>query len=293
MVGDFHLAIQIRALSAISIMFVCVCGLQEAAESELGDIDATVLAAYSKVHDGWSSDEVLLQAELQKAFVAECKRRCPGLGAADANKALLNLRKAGKLKGSVTRRRSDRHAEYRHVAEIAARLMNDKHQVNTDQVMCDPRLRSEFDAIAKNMMPAVDSYLLRKAALGLRKSRRLRPEFVVRVADWGRTVSVFTVDQLRARPELAPIGPGIYIFRDSTGYLYVGESDNLRKRLQKHVQDSDRRSLASYLETHAKSAIRVEIHAFDPQSAAHKTQMRRAYESELIASRKPRFNVRP
>ena len=275
------------------MVLVCVSGLSQASELDSRDVDAAVRAAYSKVHDGWSSDEVLLQEKLQSAFVAECKRRCPELGAAEANRALLNLRKAGKLGGTVNRRRSDRHAEYRHVAEIAARLMNDKHHVNIDQVMCDPTLRAEFDSITRDMMPTVDAYLLRKAAFGLRKSRRLRPEYVVRIADWGRKISVCTVEQLRVQPELAPNNPGVYLFRDSTGYLYVGETDKLRKRLQKHLNDSDRRSLASYLGNHAKSEIRVEVHAFDPKSAARKAEMRRAYESELIASRKPRFNVRP
>jgi hypothetical protein len=37
----------------------------------------------------------------------------------------------------------------------------------------------------------------------------------------------------------------------------------------------------------------VELHAFDPDSKARSLTVRRAYESELIRSRKPRLNIAP
>ncbi|MFC1757557.1 hypothetical protein ACFL2H_02155 [Planctomycetota bacterium] len=39
--------------------------------------------------------------------------------------------------------------------------------------------------------------------------------------------------------------------------------------------------------------LSIEIHTFDPESLAKKTRIRRANESEIIASRQPKFNVRP
>ena len=105
----------------------------------------------------------------------------------------------------------------------------------------------------------------------------LKPELVLRIAE----------------PTKIPKGPGIYIFRDKTGYLYVGESLNLRSRLEKHLDESDRQSLAMYLRMHGVQDTTIEIHAFPKDSRARKVTVRRAYESELIASRKPRFNLRP
>jgi hypothetical protein len=61
----------------------------------------------------------------------------------------------------------------------------------------------------------------------------------------------------------------------------------------KHLDQSDRKSLAQYLWREGGEGVTVELHAFDPESSARHKEMRRAYESELIASRRPRFNLAP
>ena len=204
-------------------------------------------SAYLEVHDGWSSDEVLLQDALHEAFLAACRRQAPDAEEADLNWTLLNLRKAGRLSGTVTRRRHDRHDGYRHLAEIAARLLQDRHEVTTDRLLCDPGLRAEFDQTVRDLTSQIDPYLLRKAVLALRKQRQLRPELVARVVDWGREIRLTTVDEARAQPWSIPARPGVYLFRDDTGYLYIGEAADLRERLSQHVHKSDRTSLADYL----------------------------------------------
>ena len=90
-----------------------------------------------------------------------------------------------------------------------------------------------------------------------------------------------------------PKCPGIYIFLDSSGYLYIGEAGNLKLRIRKHLDHSDSKSLARYLWDNGYKDMQVEIHAFDAESDARFVKHRRAYESDLIASRNPRFNVRP
>jgi len=87
-------------------------------------------------------------------------------------------------------------------------------------------------------------------------------------------------------------GPGVYLFFDRSGYLYVGEAANLRSRIRKHLDHSDRKALAHYLWSNGVDNLRVELHAFDPQSDGRLTASRRAYEVSLIQSRKPRFNLR-
>ena len=224
-----------------------------------------------------------------------CHSELPNASAKELNWTMLNLRKARKLDGKVTRRSRSRHDPHRHAAEIAARMIEDKHRMNVDRALCDPKLRAEFDKQAKRLAPKVDADLLRRAALGLRKRRRLKPEFVVRVADWNRQVETKTVEELRANPWSIPQQPGVYLFLDRTGYLYIGESADLQKRLAKHLDRSDRSSLAEYLDGQQKSSepIYVELHIFDADSPAKRSEMRRAYESELISTRKPRLNVRP
>ncbi len=259
-------------------------------DDQLADV---VRQAFREVHDGYSSDEVLVRDDLNAAFIAKCRQTLPDTDESQLNWTLLTLRKAGHLDVKATKRAVLKHDNYRHAAEIAARLMHDRYALSMDRVLCDPKRRREFDSAAQGMAPRVPVYRLRKAALGLRKARQLRPELVVRVADWKKEVTTRAASELKANTELIPAGPGIYIFRDTTGYLYIGESANLRTRLTKHLDESDRLSLASYLKQQRVEQVTVELHVFDPESNARHVSMRRAYESELIRSRKPRFNVAP
>ena len=113
------------------------------------------------------------------------------------------------------------------------------------------------------------------------------------MADWGKEVLTFSAAEIKADPEKISTGPGVYIFRDAGGYLYIGEAANLRSRLTKHLDESDRLSLARYLQEKKIDGVTVELHVFERDSNARSVTMRRAYESELIRSRQPRFNVAP
>ena len=265
--------------------------------------NAVVTEAFQAVSDGWSSDEVILQEELNASFVAHCVAALkkvktdssdqPDVKESDLNRTLMNLRKAGKLKSKTTKRKTTDLSSVRHVSEIATRSMLDKHQCSIDRMMCDPELRSEFDEAAKAIDESIDCYAVRKAAFQLRKARRLKPELITRIADWGRTVKTLSIKEILDDEKVLNEHPGVYIFRDSTGYLYIGQTENLRTRLLKHLDESHNLSLAKYLNTESKDSISIEVHDFDPKSDASRTMVRRAYESELIASRKPRFNVQP
>ncbi len=249
--------------------------------------------AFVAVHEGWSADEVLVRDDLNAALVARCRSTLPAADETQINWMLLNLRKAGQLKAELTKQATLHHEQYAHAAEIAARQMYDKHQLSIDRVLCDPKLRQEFDRIAQSVTPEVSTYELRKAALGLRKARQLRPELVARVAAWNKQVILLPAEQVLAEPQRVPDTPGIYIFRDASGYLYIGESENLCARVTKHLDHSDRKSLARYLWQEGVGGVTVELHAFDPDSNARNKEMRRAYESELIHSRQPRLNIAP
>jgi hypothetical protein len=177
------------------------------------------------------------------------------------------------------------------VAEIAARVVTDRHRVTTDTLLADPRLIAELRREAERVRGDVDPYLVRKAVLKLRKTRRLRPELVLRVAQWKRRIVTVRLSEIE--PERLPHQPGIYLFRDATGYLYVGEASDLARRLQQHLDDSHNASLAHHLAGQSQQEVTVELHVFPPDSPAAKVAVRRAYESELIRSRSPRFNVQP
>ena len=236
---------------------------------------------------------MVLNSELNEAFIAECQKTLPEIDPATFNWTLLNMRKAGQLNVPTTKTNRESVEEFAPAAEIAARLVLDRHQVSTDRMMADPKLRAEFDREVHSIDKDLDLYRLRKAAFQLRKQRQLKPELITRIADWGREIETFSLAQVKQNGQLIPEKPGIYIFRDPSGYLYIGQSDNLRTRLQEHLKASSNFSLAKYLFDQSHDRITLEIHSFAPDSQARQTMVRRAYESELIASRKPRFNIQP
>jgi len=258
-------------------------------------LKAVVGKAFAATHQGFSSDEVILQSELNKAFLVACQKQLPDADAAAFNWTLINLRKAGKLPANTSRRNkiSKPSPQAQHIGEICARVAMDRHGVSIDRVMTDPKLRAEFDASARKMSADVDLYQARKAAFRLRKTRKLKPELITRIADWGRNVTEYPANELAKDTGVLPESPGIYLFRDSSGYLYIGEAIDLRKRLTQHLDESDRKALGNYLKEQGFDGIIVEVHTFAKGSRIKEIGVRRAYESELIRSREPRFNVRP
>ncbi len=256
-------------------------------------IQTTVNTVVVKQHGGWSVDELLLQDDLRQQLISEVQKVHPHVDGDEVCATMLRLRKSGKLKLNVTQKSPMIDPRSLIAGELAARYIQDRHRVSFDQVLTTSRLLEEFDAEAKRVWPDVLAYDARRAALRLRKSRRLEPELLLRIADWQREVAVHTLEDLRSDHSMIPKQPGVYIFRDATGYLYIGESEDLRARLHQHVTDSDRFSLASYLSKNQQHAITVEVHAFPGDSPMKQVRVRRAYESELIEHRQPRFNVRP
>ena len=228
----------------------------------LTEIRDVVQQAFADTHDGWSSDEVVLNTDLNEAFLRECLEQLPETSPATFNWTLLNMRKAGQLKFATTKRNQKSVQQFAQISEIAARLVHDRHQVSTDRMMADPKLRAEFDREILAIVPDADLYSFRKAAFQLRKQRKLKPELITRIADWGREIRSISLNEVRKEPDQIPAHPGIYIFRDQSGYLYIGQSEDLRQRLKEHLDQSSNLALAKYLEADGNQHITIEIHAF-------------------------------
>ncbi len=279
-------------------------------------VEATVIAAFTETYDGWSVDEVLLNDDRRAAFLRACfakrslvletdgeappvqppvKEGLPGeIGEDEYCEALLHVRKAGSRLPRSQRRSNERASDADLVAaEIAARQLQDELDCHTDKILVNAVARAKFDEFAKSLAPNSEPYLLRKAAVQLRKARRLEPELVSRVTDWRRTIREAPLGELRATLDAVSDGPGVYIFRDATGYLYIGQAANLRERMKQHLLESDRVALAKYIASSDPQSIQIELHEFESSSPASNTRTRRAYESELIRTRKPRLNLAP
>lgn len=244
--------------------------------------------AFEICYHGFSADRVVIDPELNLQFVAECRKIGLEEPVATLNRKLLNLRKRGLLSEYKTVQRTSFPDEndYQFAAEIAARFMERRHETTLDRILCDPDFAAQFDESAAKIMPGYLPLQYRWAALNLRKSRGLKPELASRVAATPQKVIPFAISGLQL--EQIPAGQGLYLFYDSKKLLYIGESDNLRLRLKKHLDHSDNKGFARWLWEFGPTGLNVEIHVLDPDTTP---RARRALELEMIRSREPEFNI--
>jgi len=176
-------------------------------------------------------------------------------------------------------------AEYRFASEIAARLLERRDQITLDAILCDPVRAAEFDAIAASLAPGFTPLQYRWAALTLRKMRRLVPELISHALP-PKAVTMQRVKELDLQQ--VPRAQGLYVFLERTQALYVGEAENLRTRIEKHLDHSDNKHLARWLWDRGSDEVFLELHELDPSTV---TRVRRSLEVELIRSRRPVFNI--
>lgn len=249
---------------------------------------AAILECYRAVCDGYSPDRVVADPVLNAAFLAKCRQQGLTTDAATLNRGLLNCRKAGYLRGLKSRRTVVEDLdEYLFAAEIAARIIERKRGCTLDAILCDPELAVELDGIAAELAPGFSPLQYRWAAFNLRKSRKLRPEMVAQVVP-PESVTIYRVKDVDLSQ--VPSEQGLYIFHTRVETLYVGEAISLRNRIGKHLEHSDNKHLARWLWESGSEDLFLELQVL---AKATSTRIRRALESELIASRKPTFNVRP
>ncbi|MBL8891464.1 MAG: GIY-YIG nuclease family protein [Planctomycetaceae bacterium] len=267
------------------------------------EIDRSVLVAYASISSEHTSDAVLIDDGIRNAFLAAVRKHfqetASSASPSDLSDSmlawrLLSLRKAGKLPPSNGRTSQPRLADReRVVGEIASRRAEDQFHASLDRILVDETGRSFFAAAVQQIDSEANLAHIRRAALALRKSRQLRPELAARLVDWPVLQQSYHYSAIAADLSIVPEQPGVYLFRDGTGYLYIGEAKNLRSRLSTHIADSDRKSLFDYLQTTESSQVHVDLHVFPEDSPGATLSVRRAYESELIRSRNPQFNLRP
>jgi site-specific DNA-methyltransferase (adenine-specific) len=245
-----------------------------------------VREAFLAVRGDRSPDVVVADPDLNQRFLRECQNRGLSQPPAVLNNCLLNLRKSGDLPDIKSKRVRVRNQEdYRFASEIAVRFLERRDQVSLDQILCDPVRADELGAIAARIAPGFTAFEYRWAALNLRKRKNLRPELL------GKVVQAETVVTQRAKdikPEALPVRSGLYLFIKPGQVLYIGECQNLRKRIGKHLDHSDNKGLAHWLWQHGIPDLHIEYHVLPPGTSV---RVRKALEAELILSRKLLFNV--
>lgn len=241
--------------------------------------------AFAETHDGYSSDRVIADPALNKAFLNACSQRGLTASPSEVNRALMNLRKRGQLDVPTTRQTKFDDNDYRFAAEIAVRHLERRDRATLDDILVEPKLAAEFDAICEQFASGYDSLRYRWAALGLRKARLLAPEII------GHAIPAASVAYYHCKDidvDSLPTLQGVYLFVSKKATLYVGEAANLRSRLKKHLDHSDNKQLAQWFWQEGLEQALLELHVL-PDNVT--TKARRALENELIRSRKPLFNI--
>ncbi len=202
------------------------------------EAQAAVIEAFTQSSQGYSTDYLLCEPELGAAFSKACRERSIPGDPRMWNTFLLRVRKSGKLPKSTTQGRRLSSVEmdpYSDAAEAAMKLIRLDYGMTLDEMLCSPQAATEFDRLAKLLAPGYSPFEYRWAALSLRKratTKRLREVAAEQRPRWQQQQSPTprAIEEcLTSEYEF----PGVYLVLDDDAPLYVGETRNVRSRLEK------------------------------------------------------------
>jgi site-specific DNA-methyltransferase (adenine-specific) len=284
---SLHLALEREAdREGVSLNQLVVAKLAMQLNRLNGQPKALILQAFLEVRDGYSADRVIADPEMDRRFLNRCREL--GLGGTDfdLNWALFNARKDGILANLPKTKKytvsSEKRDEFEYASEIAARFVQQKHETKSlDKIICDPDLAGAFDSAASRLAPGFSSLEYRWVALGLRKAHRLTPE--MRDAQYPEFALLGTTQAVDL--SRVPTNEGIYVFKSEDEAIFVGETTNLRRRIEKHFAASSSLGLPEWL--YSGHDIQLGIRSLPGISQT----ARKAMELKVIQALKPKFNI--
>ena len=170
----------------------------------------------------------------------------------------MNARKKGDLSHlPKTKRYTVREIdEFEYASELAVRFLQEEKNVSLDQIICDPDLAEEFDEHAAMLSPGYTPLQYRWAALGLRKAGRLGSK-ADGIGDLPELENLGKVSLLRLE-KVPPIG-GLYLFSSENDRVFLGQTDNLRHRVDRHMAVSASRGLPDWLWNTKKNPLQISL----------------------------------
>jgi hypothetical protein len=202
------------------------------------ETEKAVVEAFVESSGGHSADYLLCDPELAEAFVRACRDRSLPGDPRMWNSFLLRIRKSGNLPKSTDAGRRLSYADmdpYSDASEAALKLISLDYGMTLDEMLCAPQAVSEFDRMAAMLAPGYSPFEYRWAALALRKrsgTKRFKSFAAEQRTHWEQQPIPRrkAIDQcLNSRYEC----PGVYVVLDDESPLYVGETRNVRNRLEK------------------------------------------------------------
>lgn len=196
-----------------------------------------IIAAFEKSCAGCSADFVLCDPELNRGFVDACKKRSVPGDARIWNQLLLRIRKAGKLPKSSAKRKRLKSADmdsFHAATEAAMQLLCLDYALTLDEVLCSPAAAAEFDRLAGQFagVAKVSAFEFRWAALAIRKRAKKSRKRAIELSDqWDATKLDEPLPLEKCASDKFEL-PGVYVIADHSGTLYIGETRDVRARVE-------------------------------------------------------------
>lgn len=207
---------------------------------------ASLIQAFGEVRNGLSADRIIADPKLNTKFL----RRCRELGLSgtdyDLNWALLNARKQRLMSDLPKTKRYTVKGkdEFEYASELAVRHLQLTKNVSLDKIICDPELAREFDGYAARIAPGYTPLEYRWGALGLRKAGRLRKGKATEI-EVPDLENIGRVPRIKA--SALPQSSGLYLFSSVGNPVFLNHTDNLRHRIEQHMDVSESRGLPDWL----------------------------------------------
>ncbi|MEZ6066767.1 MAG: site-specific DNA-methyltransferase [Planctomycetaceae bacterium] len=228
-----------------------------------------LLHAFAATHRGYSADRLVTDPELNQQYIAACESlKLPGTPR-DWNLGLFRLRKSGKLTGVVTTQATDFDWSdcdpFAFASEIAWRMLLDQGTADSlDEVLCDPAVAMQFDAIAGRFAPGFSPLQYRWAALKLRKQSRVARQHAVSLPlptlTKGPKLDKFDKQLEQLDRDDLPSAAGLYTVGGKDGpLLYVGETLRMRDQFRSQFDERSRKVWQQTAEALGQSAKRLRI----------------------------------
>ncbi len=207
------------------------------ASEPIPDWDAEIIEAYRRSADGFSTDRLLVDPDLNARFLQSCQQLGVNLPAVFVNHHLLRLRKAGKLSSIRTNERTSLNWEeadaYLFASEIAWKKVFDQTGESLDDIFCNPSLAALFDETARLFAPGYTSFQYRWAALKLRKEAKSATTRSLLLDVPDRKLKPFEkFDSLDGQAGLYEVGT------PEQKHLYIGEALNLGRVLSQQFSQA-------------------------------------------------------
>ena len=245
---SLHAALEEEAIAeGSSLNQLVLAKLSARLGSLAGGGAASLIQAFAEVRNGFSADRVVADPEMDRKFLSRCREL--GLTGTDydLNWRLLNARKNRLLSDLPKTKKYTLAApedEFEYAAELAVRHLQRTQEASLDQIICDPDLARQFDDYASKLAPGYSPLEYRWVALGLRKAGRLG-KGKERQIEVPELVTVSRVSDVKVSS--LPESGGLYLFSSQNTPVFLGQTEDLRHRVDRHMEVSRSQGLPPWL----------------------------------------------